>query len=161
MSTTWKEIFEQLTKIVPKGLENHRLQFLFSSPKTGNVNRQLTQDIQFFSDLQKPHLSEVESTIAEWKIGTPFRTLAPDTAFWLFARCQSALAFVMLHSITKDAGGIVFLPPPECSTEDAIKFLLTTWWKKHGLGLFYHELIAQSSVIRDEPDSPSDLPPRR
>lgn len=128
---TWKEIIKILENLAPQ-YGKHRFQIegeaMVTRPKWAG-------ELEFLDRAEKPYVAEIESAIAEWTIGKPFRTLEPDQSYWLKSRCVAAMTFAWLHTMPAKIESKKALPEPEGPLEDVIKFLLVKWWNEHGRAL--------------------------
>jgi hypothetical protein len=135
----WKEIDEELKQRIPQ-FGKHKFQFALEAPLT---KPKWAGELMALSRVEKQYVATVEAAIAEWRIGQPFRELGPDESMWLKARVQAAANFAWLHVMPAGIDSAKVLPVPACSIEEAIKFLLTGWWKSHGKALWYQSHIIE------------------
>lgn len=95
--------------------------------------------------IEREYFVEIETSIDDWNIGDDLPVLRPHAREWRRARIFAALAFLDMMQIVpqiEPMDDLVF-PEPLVSEEAAIKWLLTDWWREHGL--LWHAMLTPLS----------------
>lgn len=95
--------------------------------------------------IEAEYCDAIETSIDEWKIGGDLPELPPHSREWRRARIFAALYFLEMMQVLPQVtpmDDLVF-PEPLISEEEAIKWLLTDWWREHGL--LWHAMLTPIS----------------
>ena len=139
MTTTWINIYNTLVSLIPKLDEKHEYVDLLD-----NDLMPVAQQMGILR-LESPYAAQIDATVAEWKIGKPFRKLSPEAERWLGIRVETAARFALLHTMPGNIVATSMLGSVQCSEEDMVKFLLSTWWRNHGFGQYYLSYMVENS----------------
>jgi len=136
--SSWRTIFDELTRLHTIHGPTLNLQHAFAKPIHQMSLREVVREIRTISAEYDPVISE---NIAHWRIWADFMPLTGPAEVWRFQRVHAARTFVshLTSSLHPEKSAQVF-PGPECSEEEAIKWLLTGWWNEEGIpwfALFY------------------------
>ena len=97
----------------------------------------LAQVVKEFRQVSAEYDREIDESVREWNWGHKLPPIGPVADNWRFQRVFAARAFVthLTAYMSVETSSKVF-SKPEITNEACIKWLLTHWWREHGIMFF-------------------------
>lgn len=141
-STDWRLVRSALSELRNDNFSEHQLRLSFASSSSGGESVPLHQLPKLFLKMGEPFAKEIDAAIGLWQTGQPIALPSGEHEAHFYCRVSAAYQFARLHTTLEPIANTSVLQNPACSLQNAVAYLLTTWWYEHGHSEYFHSSLA-------------------